>query len=224
MITTTEWRFTALEFVVAWSAMRRDRLPFPFTWRADVATADELERQRAAAARTIDDGLATALITLANADLRVQTCGFVDGRPGALLHAATSGSHAVVAVQHADEIAVELVTSTELVSRITLPPMNPGTERSGTVTTSTALMNNSNDDRTRLTRLLQRKRSGGGELLVGTSTRADCCIDTITGGFTWIDVDKDGRYLLTGTDPATVTPATDAAVTSLVTSYVMGTA
>ncbi|GGF98382.1 hypothetical protein GCM10007304_10490 [Rhodococcoides trifolii] len=224
MITTSQWRFTALEFVVLWGTTRQDRLPFPFTWRAHVATADELAGQRAAAVRTTDDGLATALNVLSNAELRVQTFGFVDGEPGAMLHAATVGSQAVVAKQESDEIVVELMSSSDVIPRITLPPMAPGRERGGTVATSTNVMTDSNDDRHRLTRLLNRKRSGGGELLVGTSTRADCCIDTIAGGFTWIDVEGDGRYLLTGTDPASVTPATDAAVTTSVTRYVIGTA
>ncbi|MGU3435833.1 ESX secretion-associated protein EspG [Actinomycetes bacterium M1A6_2h] len=224
MITQTRWRFTALEFVVAWSTMRRDRLPFPFTWRAEADNADELERQRAEAVRTIDDGMATALTILSNAELRVQTVGFVDGQPGAMLHAASYGSQAVVAQQQSGHIEMELMSSTDVVSRIALPPLPPGTERGGTVTTTTNYMSNSGDDRQRLTRLLNRKRSGGGELLVGTSTRSDCSIDVIAGGFTWIDVEGDGRYLVTGTDPATVTPATDAAVTALVTRYVIGTA
>lgn len=137
----TNWRFTALEFLVAWQHLGRDRLPFPLTFVGTAESALEFEEQRRQAAIVVrdrmDDNLYRALTALAEPLARVEVCGFNGPQRTSMIrvHAGVDNSIGAVAAQQpgptfdvGTDIFLSLHSTASVGTRIVgvLPPIDAG--------------------------------------------------------------------------------------------------
>ncbi|WP_160096795.1 ESX secretion-associated protein EspG, partial [Rhodococcus sp. T7] len=91
------------QFSASWARTGQDRIPYPFKVTSTLATADEYEaeqrRIRADFSGPEHDPLASALLVLAEPDLRIEISGSQGYTPMRLIGALARG-HGVAAVQH----------------------------------------------------------------------------------------------------------------------------
>lgn len=229
------WELSSLELSVLLAGLGRDRLPVPLTWRSTARTRDELQhRRRIAASRVDDPALREAASVLVHGDRRVTACGLEASEQSVRIHASVRGSRGVLVVQHAspDDASTDgdMTVSALPASAIprafaaALPTAPPGraercsVERAALSASSRSVLENSAraDYRRTVRGLLAKPLARFGDILVGRSSRDDAPIDHVDVGAVWIDVQGDGRYLVTGTDTLTLAPASTEDIAALI--------
>nr|WP_206038273.1 ESX secretion-associated protein EspG [Rhodococcus sp. HNM0569] len=211
---------SSAEFAAIWAATGQDRLPFPFRLSSDHEFADtfaaEQHALRSRFARPEHALLEAAVLILAEPQWRIEVFGWHGGPPDVesdatpirMIGAAARG-HGVVALQHAGpsseiggdvairgcepyDLARQMVAQLPLVEAGMLHPV---TARRGAHA----------DERRRraLVAALNRPASGSG---VATVIRGPRHRPATFGGIAWRDIADDGRYLVYGSDSATVVP------------------
>ncbi|MFQ6324614.1 ESX secretion-associated protein EspG [Nocardia sp. CWNU-33] len=77
---TRTWKFTDLEFVVAWETYQADLLPAPFVFTSRTPLYDDYQREkrelRAQLGNTLDNNLARVMDVVARPDIRVELQGW----------------------------------------------------------------------------------------------------------------------------------------------------
>lgn len=237
-VAVTNWRFTALEFSVAWQHMGRDRLPFPLSFLSDAPTEVEDESQRRTAADSVrkqfDDNLYRALAVLAEPLVQVLVCGFDGPSSDRMIrvHAGCNQSFGAVIQQlpgHKLEFGADVVMSLHRVDRVTarvvdaLPSVNAGTQKGITVHKSDlrtgqqgSLMQSAGHEsaRTSAKRFLDRPHTSFGEITIAPGNVFDG--QPANGGaiVQWIDYANDGRYLIRNTQTIAAIPASAETMTA----------
>ncbi|MGB3772076.1 MAG: ESX secretion-associated protein EspG [Rhodococcus sp. (in: high G+C Gram-positive bacteria)] len=230
----TAWDLTSLEFSVLLNNLGRDRVPFPFSWWAPVRTADELGvARRDAENRVADDSLADSVGLLHDqGGLHVTVCGTDASDRRVRVRAAMSADGARAVVVHQDPgpspdrggaIHVAAVTARAVAATIAaaLPLGKPGALPASSVGRAELLAgpdsylhgSAGDDDRHRVSSVLNGSRDGLGEVVLGRAVDVDGPLNVLEG-WRWVDVVGDGRYLLTASDVVGIEPATPAAMTS----------
>ncbi|MFC4125466.1 ESX secretion-associated protein EspG [Nocardia rhizosphaerae] len=217
------WHLTPDQFALAWARTDGDRIPYPLAVRASARdTAERAAAQPALdtwCATGLDADLSAALRVLAKPEIRVEVCGSA-GTAVRMLGTVT-GDVAVLAVQapgSADDrggtVHIQVGSTKRFAAQVftRMPAHQPGT--GPTLSAPAArVREDSRDlvtapvagpsDAARVRKLLQRPRSGIGQILVGTGTDHD-----LVGVLSWIDVTGDGRYLVHTARNVDIAPAT----------------
>ncbi|MFC4375338.1 ESX secretion-associated protein EspG [Nocardia halotolerans] len=216
------WHLTPDQFALAWARTDGDRIPYPLAVRASARDSAERAAQQPAldawCARTLDPDLSAALRVLAKPEIRVEVCGR-SGVPVRML-GAVAGDIAVLAVQEPGstedrggplhvQVGATKRFAAQVFARMPGQPMGMATRLAAP---AARVREDSRDlvtapvagpsDAARIRRLLQRPRTGIGQILV---TGAE---ESPTGVLSWIDVTGDGRYLIHAAHQVSVTPAT----------------
>ncbi|KQY38715.1 hypothetical protein ASD42_10170 [Nocardia sp. Root136] len=217
------WHFTPDQFALTWARTDGDRIPYPLAVRASARDTVERAAQQPAleawCARTLDADLAAALRVLAKPEIRVEVCGHAPA-PVRMLGAVTADV-AVLAVQdpgtapdRGGSVHVQVGSTKRLAAQVfsRLPAQPPGLIPRITAP-ATRVEEDSRDlvtapvagpsDAARIRRLLQRPRSGIGQILVAAGSDPKP-----TGVLSWIDLTDDGRYLVHASRHIDITPAT----------------
>ncbi|MFE3541894.1 ESX secretion-associated protein EspG [Nocardia sp. NPDC059177] len=217
------WHFTPDQFALAWARTDGDRIPYPLAVRASARDTLERAAQQPAldawCARTVDADVSAALRVLAKPEIRVEVCGR-DTAPVRML-GAVSADIAVLAVQapgsaedRGDAVHVQVGSTKRFAAQVfsRLPGQRPGgLPRIGA--TAAKVREDSRDlvtapvagpsDAARIRKLLQRPRTGIGQILVAAGSD-----EKPVGVLSWIDVAGDGRYLVHAAHHIDITPAT----------------
>ncbi|GEM35272.1 hypothetical protein NN3_62790 [Nocardia neocaledoniensis NBRC 108232] len=217
------WHLTPDQFALAWARTDGDRIPYPLAVRASARdTAERAAKQPALdawCARVLDADLSAALRVLAKPEIRVEVSGRAPA-PVRILGAVT-GDVAVLAVQEPGSaedrggaVHVQVGSTKRFAAQVfsRLPAHPPGTgDRLSAL--ADRVREDSRDlvtapvagpsDAARIRRLLQRARTGIGQILVGAGTS-----ESPTGVLSWIDVTGDGRYLVYAAHRVDIAPAT----------------
>ncbi|MCA2206226.1 ESX secretion-associated protein EspG [Nocardia rosealba] len=217
------WHLTPDQFALAWARTDGDRIPYPLAVRASARDTAERAAARPAldawCARTLDPDLSAALRVLAKPEIRVEVCGHAPA-PVRML-GAVAGDVAVLAVQSpgiaADrggdlhvQVGATKRFAPQVFSRMPRQPVGTGPRIAAP---AARVREDSRDlvtvpvagpsDAARIRKLLQRPRTGIGQILVAPG--AD---EPATGVLSWIDVTGDGRYLVHSGHQVSVAPAT----------------
>ncbi|MFB7875971.1 ESX secretion-associated protein EspG [Nocardia sp. NPDC056064] len=217
------WHVTPDQFALAWARVDGDRIPYPLAVRASARDTVERAAQQPAldawCARVLDADLSAALRVLADPEIRVEVCGRTTV-PVRML-GAVSADIAVLAVQEPGSaedrggtVHVQVGSTRRLAAQIfsRIPAQRPGSlPRLGAPVAK--VREDSRDlvtapvagpsDAARVRRLLQRPRTGIGQILVAAGREKDP-----SGVLSWIDVTGDGRYLVHTAHRVDITPAT----------------
>ncbi|MGW6727662.1 ESX secretion-associated protein EspG [Nocardia sp. NPDC055029] len=217
------WHLTPDQFALAWARVDGDRIPYPLAVRASARdTAERAAEQPALdawCARTLDADLSAALRVLAKPEIRVEVCGRA-AAPVRMLGAVT-GDVAVLAVQEpgstddrGGSVHVQVGSTKRLAAQVfsRIPAQLAGTgDRISAL--AAKVREDSRDlvtapvagpsDAARIRKLLQRPRTGIGQILVGQGRD-----EAPTGVLSWIDVTGDGRYLVHAAHHVDIAPAT----------------
>ncbi|MFD6220897.1 ESX secretion-associated protein EspG [Nocardia asteroides] len=205
------WHLTPDQFALAWARTDGDRIPYPLAVRASARdTAERAARQPALdawCAATLDADLSAALRVLGKPEIRVEVCGSATA-PVRMLGAVT-GDVAVLAVQapgtgddRGGTVHVQVGGTkrfaAQVFSRLPACPVGAGPRLSAL---AARVREDSRDlvtapvagpsEAARVRKLLQRPRSGIGQILVGPGAH-----EPPSGVLSWIDVTGDGRYLV----------------------------
>lgn len=218
--TANAWKLTQLEFFLAWQTMGRDRMPFPIEYRSDVEIRADLDRDYAAAARTLvnipqTDELYRAFQTLAQPQAHVMAFGVRrDGRDRFVrMHAAVDDGVGAVVVQEpgpgteldaAGHIRVYSHTPNAAIGRMVslLPPVRPGTGHGVSINmldmapSETWSAADRNAPRQQVLRFLRRPYHTYVEFKVDAGVALDGWQESGTY-LKVVDFVDDGRYLLT---------------------------
>ncbi|WP_278263287.1 ESX secretion-associated protein EspG [Nocardia sp. AG03] len=217
------WHVTPDQFALAWARTDGDRVPYPLAVRASARDTAERAAQQPAldawCARVLDADFSAALRVLADPEIRVEVCGRTTSP--VRMYGAVSADIAVLAVQEpgsADDrggaLHVQVGSTKRLAAQIfsRLPAQRPGAlPRIGAPVAK--VREDSRDmvtvpvsgpsDAARIRKLLQRPRTGIGQILVAAGRDKDP-----SGVLSWIDVTGDGRYLVHTARQVDITPAT----------------
>lgn len=217
------WHLTPDQFALAWARTDGDRIPYPLAVRASARDTAERAAQQPAldawCARVLDADLSAALRVLAKPEIRVEVSGQA-AAPVRILGAVT-GDVAVLAVQEPGSaedrggtVHVQVGSTKRFAAQVfsRLPAHPPGTgDRLSAL--AARVREDSRDlvtapvagpsDAARIRRLLQRARTGIGQILVAAGNT-----ETPTGVLSWIDVTGDGRYLVHAAHRVDIAPAT----------------
>jgi hypothetical protein len=229
--TANAWKLTQLEFFLAWQVMGRDRMPFPIEYRSDVEVRADLDRDYAAAARTLvdipqTDDLYRACQALAQPRAHVMVFGCRrDGRDRLVrMHAGIDDGVGALLVQEpgpgteldaAGDIRVYSHTPGGAIGRMVslLPPVRPGVKhgvsinRLDLIPPETWSAADRNSPREQVLRFIRRPYS----LYIEFKVDAGVALDGWQESGTFlqvVDYVDDGRYLLTVGDRVEATPLT----------------
>ncbi|WP_280268811.1 ESX secretion-associated protein EspG [Nocardia wallacei] len=226
-MTVREIELTGQEFEILWAAYGRDRLPYPLSYRTDIADFEELKREREAAVQNLlgkyAEDIEHALTVLLEPDARVESKGFggqdmsrtyrfhgaIRGQVGATL-TQKSG----IAPDTGGELAVTYCAATKVAQQAVtvLPHAGPGSRQPLELRRTDI-----GADRERfvhpshkptltdqLARILDRPRRALGEITVFPGPALDAR-PTPGRSFWWMDYD-DGRYYVKTGDPIIAKP------------------
>lgn len=241
MIVADGWRLSALEFSVALHALGRDRMPYPFTFRAQGNSADEVRILRLDAGKHLAaqaDGLfRTTLTLLLEPQIRVEVLGFTG--PELLtpirIHAGISGRTAVLAVQHPEQetdsgdVTLRRCSLDDLAQHIVaeLPTAEAGerraftAERTARTATEESYVRPANEvtSSEQIDQFFRRPRTSVGEIGVFDGVAVDAratCGRTVH----WFDFVGDGRYVVKGGRTKRVVPASAAIFAAEIAAFV----
>lgn len=227
MIVADGWQLSALEFSVALHALGRDRMPYPFTFRAPGNSAEEVRALRLDAGKQLAaqaDGLfRTTLTLLLEPQIRVEVHGFTSPelRTPIRIHAGISGRTAVLAVQHPDpqpdsgDVTIRRCSVDAIAQCIVteLPTAEAGNRRAFTAERSARAASEESYVRPadevprseQIDRFFRRPRTCVGEIGVFDGVAVDA---RATSGRTahWFDFVGDGRYVVKGDKTKRVVP------------------
>ncbi|WAM13745.1 ESX secretion-associated protein EspG [Rhodococcus sp. JS3073] len=202
------WVLSGPQFSALWARTGQDRIPYPFEVTSTLATADEYEaeqnRIRADFSGPEHDPLASALLVLAEPDLRIEISGSAgadDGSAAIRMTGALARGHGVAAVQHpgADVVIRNCEpydVGRQLIAQ--LPDADAGTAAGVVVPTTPA-------GSARAARILDRPSTSQGVVTVIRGPRHS---PRPVGGLAWRDIEDDGRYLVWGDSSVSVEPGT----------------
>ncbi|MFH5209738.1 ESX secretion-associated protein EspG [Antrihabitans spumae] len=227
MIVADGWQLSALEFSVALHALGRDRMPYPFTFRAPGSSAEEVLALRLDAGKQLAvqaDGLfRTTLTLLLEPQIRVEVHGFTgpELRTPIRIHAGISGRTAVLAVQRPNsqtasgEVTIRRCSVDTIAQRVVaeLPTAAAGDRRAFTAERSARAAAEESYVRPadevprseQIDRFFRRPRTCVGEIGVFDGVAVDA---RATSGRTvhWFDFVGDGRYVVKGDKTKRVVP------------------
>ncbi|MFD3509572.1 ESX secretion-associated protein EspG [Nocardia sp. NPDC058666] len=215
------YQFDGLTFELALQANRRDRFPYPLSYRREFAEyrADD-ERRRGEAGmrlrRIYDEQMHAMFQVLLEPQARVEIEG-VHGPQSRVLrvYVGIAGPIAVLAAQqpgpthaHGGDIVVSTHRSTGIAADITarLPRLHAGGQsrfdgRRGDLDTPVYARHPTQLSPTEhLRRFFHRPRVGGGEITVYPGFQIDARPTDDGRAFCWLDYPDDGRYLLQNHD------------------------
>lgn len=200
------WVLSGPQFSASWARTGQDRVPYPFKVTSALATADEYEaeqrRIRADFSGPEHDPLASALLVLAEPDLRIEISGSEGGTPIRLIGALARG-HGIAAVQHpGGEVVIRSCEPYDVGRQLIaqLPDTDAGTRRGVVVDRAAAAHRQAE-----VARVLDRPSTGQGVVTVVRGARHS---PRPVGGLAWRDIDGDGRYLVWGDTAVAVEPGT----------------
>lgn len=200
------WVLSGPQFSAAWARTGQDRIPYPFKVTSTLATADEYEaeqrRIRADFSGPEHDPLASALLVLAEPDLRIEISGSQGYTPMRLIGALARG-HGVAAVQHpGGEVVIRSCEPYDVGRQLIaqLPDTDAGARRGVVVDRAAA-----GHRQAAVARILDRPSTGQGVVTVVRGARHS---PRPVGGLAWRDIEGDGRYLVWGDTAVAVEPGT----------------
>ncbi len=201
------WVLSGPQFSALWARTGQDRIPYPFKVTSTLATADEYEAQqrriRADFSGPEHDPLGSALLVLAEPDLRIEISGSagVDGGASIRMTGALARGHGIAAVQHPGaEVVIRSCEPYDVGRQLIaqLPDTDAGTAAGIVVPPTPA-------GSARAARILDRPSTSQGVVTVVRGSRHS---PRPVGGLAWRDVDGDGRYLVWGDTAVAVEPGT----------------
>ncbi|WP_330228006.1 ESX secretion-associated protein EspG [Nocardia sp. NBC_00508] len=212
------WQLDGFAFTLAVSAMGRDRLPYPLSYRPEfMEHRDDYERLRARMAQRLqqvfDERLHRALTTLLEPRVRIEIHGFHGPKHAQVvrIHAGLAGQVATIAQQlpgpdreHGRDVVITQCGVHMLVAQIAakLPRCQGGSHYPFTARRSDLDQPVYSRHPTRLSpveelnRFLRRPRASTGEITVYPGAAYDARPTTDGHAFIWLDYPTDGRYLL----------------------------
>ncbi|WP_265146224.1 ESX secretion-associated protein EspG [Rhodococcus opacus] len=192
------------QFSALWARTGQDRIPYPFRVTSTLATADEYaaeqRRIRAAFSRPEHDALESALLVLAEPDLRIEISGSAGGTPVRMTGAIARG-HGIAAVQHPGaEVVIRSCEPYDVGRQLIaqLPDTDAGAAAGVVVPPTPA-------GSARAARILDRPSRSQGVVTVIRGARHS---PRPVGGLAWRDIEGDGRYLVWGDSAVAVEPGT----------------
>ncbi|WP_065493204.1 ESX secretion-associated protein EspG [Rhodococcus opacus] len=194
---------TGPQFSALWARTGQDRIPYPFRVTSTLATADEYaaeqRRIRAAFSRPEHDALESALLVLAEPDLRIEISGSAGGTPVRMTGAIARG-HGIAAVQHPGEVVIRSCEPYDVGRQLIaqLPDTDAGAAAGVVVPPTPA-------GSARAARILDRPSTSQGVVTVIRGARHS---PRPVGGLAWRDIEGDGRYLVWGDTAVAVEPGT----------------
>ncbi|WP_054247978.1 ESX secretion-associated protein EspG [Rhodococcus opacus] len=194
---------TGPQFSALWARTGQDRIPYPFRVTSTLATADEYaaeqRRIRAAFSRPEHDALESALLVLAEPDLRIEISGSAGGTPVRMTGAIARG-HGIAAVQHPGEVVIRSCEPYDVGRQLIaqLPDTDAGAAAGVVVPPTPA-------GSARAARILDRPSRSQGVVTVIRGARHS---PRPVGGLAWRDIEGDGRYLVWGDSAVAVEPGT----------------
>lgn len=197
------WVLRGPQFSALWARTGQDRIPYPFRVTSTLATADEYaaeqRRIRAAFSRPEHDALASALLVLAEPDLRIEISGSAGGTPVRMTGAIARG-HGIAAVQHPGEVVIRSCEPYDVGRQLIaqLPDTDAGAAAGVVVPPTPA-------GSARAARILDRPSRSQGVVTVIRGARHS---PRPVGGLAWRDIEGDGRYLVWGDSAVAVEPGT----------------
>ncbi|ANS29832.1 hypothetical protein R1CP_25900 [Rhodococcus opacus] len=197
------WVLTGPQFSALWARTGQDRIPYPFRVTSTLATADEYaaeqRRIRAAFSRPEHDALESALLVLAEPDLRIEISGSAGGTPVRMTGAIARG-HGIAAVQHPGEVVIRSCEPYDVGRQLIaqLPDTDAGAAAGVVVPPTPA-------GSARAARILDRPSTSQGVVTVIRGARHS---PRPVGGLAWRDIEGDGRYLVWGDTAVAVEPGT----------------
>ncbi len=197
------WVLTGPQFSALWARTGQDRIPYPFRVTSTLATADEYaaeqRRIRAAFSRPEHDALESALLVLAEPDLRIEISGSAGGTPVRMTGAIARG-HGIAAVQHPGEVVIRSCEPYDVGRQLIaqLPDTDAGAAAGVVVPPTPA-------GSARAARILDRPSRSQGVVTVIRGARHS---PRPVGGLAWRDIEGDGRYLVWGDSAVAVEPGT----------------
>ncbi|UZG53827.1 ESX secretion-associated protein EspG [Rhodococcus opacus] len=198
------WVLRGPQFSALWARTGQDRIPYPFRVTSTLATADEYaaeqRRIRAAFSRPEHDALESALLVLAEPDLRIEISGSAGGTPVRMTGAIARG-HGIAAVQHPGaEVVIRSCEPYDVGRQLIaqLPDTDAGAAAGVVVPPTPA-------GSARAARILDRPSRSQGVVTVIRGARHS---PRPVGGLAWRDIEGDGRYLVWGDSAVAVEPGT----------------
>ncbi len=198
------WVLTGPQFSALWARTGQDRIPYPFRVTSTLATADEYaaeqRRIRAAFSGPEHDALESALLVLAEPDLRIEISGSAGGTPVRMTGAIARG-HGIAAVQHPGaEVVIRSCEPYDVGRQLIaqLPDTDAGAAAGVVVPPTPA-------GSARAARILDRPSRSQGVVTVIRGARHS---PRPVGGLAWRDIEGDGRYLVWGDSAVAVEPGT----------------
>ena len=197
------WVLSGPQFSASWARTGQDRIPYPLKVTSTLTTADEYEaeqrRIRADFSGPEHDPLASALLVLAEPDLRIEISGSEGDTPIRVIGALARG-HGIAAVQHpGGEVVIRSCEPYDVGRQLIgqLPDTDAGTRRGVVVDRAAAAHRQA-----AVARILDRPSTGQGVVTVVRGARRS------VGGLAWRDIEGDGRYLVWGDTAVAVEPGT----------------
>ena len=235
---TTTWRFTALQFLLAWESLGRDRLPFPLVFRGGAPLLADFQEERRQAATVVhdqmDDDLYRALQILAEPAARVEVCGHNGPARTHMLrvHAGVDNTAGVVASQlpgrtfdEGGDVILSIHSAANTAPRIAevLPPVDAGRMRGvvvdkrdlgpsqgGSVLHEPSYVSAADEAK----KFFDRPYSWYGEITVDKGPAFDGRKDDSGKTFQFVDYVNDGRYLVRKNQSVAAIPASAQTIAS----------
>ncbi|TQC43738.1 ESX secretion-associated protein EspG [Rhodococcus sp. WS4] len=195
------------QFSALWARTGQDRIPYPFEVTSALATAGEYDaeqrRIRADFSGPEHDPLGSALLVLAEPDLRIEISGSIGaaGTPIRMTGALSRG-HGIAAVQHPGSEVVMRSCEPYDVGRQLIAQL-PDTEAGGAAGVVVPVTSAGNAPAA--ARILDRPATSQGVVTVVRGARHS---PRPVGGLAWRDIEGDGRYLVWGDTAVAVEPGT----------------
>ncbi|MFC0453547.1 ESX secretion-associated protein EspG [Rhodococcus jostii] len=195
------------QFSALWARTGQDRIPYPFEVTSALATADEYDaeqrRIRADFSGPEHDPLESALLVLADPDLRIEISGSIGaaGTPIRMTGALSRG-HGIAAVQHPGSEVVMRNCEPYDVGRQLIAQL-PDTDAGGAAGVVVPVASGGNAPAA--ARILDRPATSQGVVTVVGGGRHS---PRPVGGLAWRDIEGDGRYLVWGDTAVAVEPGT----------------
>lgn len=230
-----KWKFTPDQFAHVWAQAGLDRIPYPLSVRpsaqTDNARAKHLRALGTWHAEFATPDVEVALRVLAAPVLRVEVFGLVgvdDSRPVRVLGAGVGDAVAVVSQvpgvnpEVGGNITLTLgppeTSATRIVSALPINGAGREPERSATLVEvqqdSKSIVMSSPTVKSvagQIRKVLNAPRNGIGQILI--TERADAAVPLPPTVLSWIDVARDGRYIVRTEDDVRVVPAPTAVLT-----------